>query len=411
MSDIFIHVYLLYYHYLKFYIVAFGSMHSIMPHCLLFYALIHVFGNLEPDLLCCIKWKEEIDAEGRDSTGPSLDRAESTTVTDQLSSVLKELELMKTERSKSNVYDSGRRSNSNSRAQSVSMERSESRDRRSDFGSERDDSRGDRGRERDSEEGSRGRYSTGKRSSFRHSERERGRERERDRDRGRDRDRERSRDKIRVEETVTKGEVQAIQMELFSMRDDMQRNAYLHKTLPAGSSRRDLNSTPNRSQDLDPERLQALVTALRKELDIAERACHTATRRGNDAVEELKYKSDEVTRLQDLLDNCKSDNKRMTRELRSLRDDADYSGRDLSSLSRLEVEKLKAEASSLHSKIEHLLIEQQRNSLGRRDEVESWKVERDRLTAQISSMALSAGSTQDIHSLQVPNPTPSTVIQ
>jgi hypothetical protein len=308
---------------------------------------------------------------------------------------------MKTERSRSKEYDAGRRSNSNSRGQSVSVERMGSRDRRAEFGSERDDTRG----ESYSDDGSRGRFGSGKRnhssrSTDRERSRERGRDRERERERDRERGRERSRDRIRVEESATKGEVQAMQLELYSMRDDMQRTL-LQKSQPPPRRERELHNPPVRPEDRDPDRLLALVTTLRKELDVSERACHAATRRGNDCCEELKYKSDEVTRLQDLLDNSKSDNKRMTRELRSLREDADYSGRDQTSTSRLEIDKLKAEASALHSKVEQLLTEQQRSSFSHRGELEGWKIERDRLTAQLTSLMLAAGSPQEISALQV----------
>jgi hypothetical protein len=302
---------------------------------------------------------------------------------------------MKTERSRSKEYDAGRRSNSNSRGQSVSVERVGSRDRRAEFGSERDDTRG----ESYSDDGSRGRFGSGKRnhssrSTDRERSRERGRDRERERERDRERGRERSRDRIRVEESATKGEVQAMQLELYSMRDDMQRTLLQKSQPPPRREReRELHNPPVRPEDRDPDRLLALVTTLRKELDVSERACHAATRRGNDCCEELKYKSDEVTRLQD--------NKRMTRELRSLREDADFSGRDHTSTSRLEIDKLKAEASALHSKVEQLLTEQQRSSFSHRGELEGWKIERDRLTAQLTSLMLAAGSPQEISALQV----------
>jgi hypothetical protein len=310
---------------------------------------------------------------------------------------------MKTERSRSKEYDAGRRSNSNSRGQSVSVERMGSRDRRAEFGSERDDTRG----ESYSDDGSRGRYGTGKRnhstrSTDRERSRERGRDRERERERDRERGRERSRDRIRVEESATKGEVKAMQLELYSMRDDMQRTLLQKSQPPPRREReRELHNPPVRPEDRDLDRLLALVTSLRKELDVSERACLAATRRGNDCSVELKFKSDEVTRLQDLLDNSKSDNKRMTRELRSLREDADYSGRDHTSTSRLEVDKLKAEASALHSKVEQLLTEQQRSSFSHRGELEGWKIERDRLTTQLTSLMLAAGSPHEISALQV----------
>jgi hypothetical protein len=313
---------------------------------------------------------------------------------------------MKTERSRSKEHEASTRSNSNSRGRSVSVDRMGSRDRRAEFESERDDTKG----ESYSDDGSRGRYGTGKRnhssrSTDRELSRERGRDRERERERDRERRRERSRDRIRVEESATKGEVQAMQLELYSIRDDMQRSSLLQRNQPAPrrdrERDREVRDPPVRPEDRDPDRLLSLVTTLRKELDVSERACHAATRRGNDCCEELKYKSDEVTRLQELLDNCKSDNKRMTRELRSLREDADYSGRDNTSTARLEVDKLKAEASALHSKVEQLLTEQQRSSFCHRGELEAWKIERDRLTAQLTSLMLSAGSSQDISALQV----------
>ena len=245
--------------------------------------------------------QDDIDAEGKERNR-HLRSVDADSVSGQLDTVLKELAILKSERSRSSEYDISRRPNS--RGQSVSIERSGSRERekendrerererrrerRDNWDSDRDDIGSDIDTSREREGGSeRGRDSGGDRSNSRQTDRsrergrdwarakerererereredekekekekEREREKEKERERSRERERERERGKNRhSEEAITKSDVLNMQLELHHMREDIQRKTFPHRT----------HTVSPFEVDLDPERLHALVVALRK---------------------------------------------------------------------------------------------------------------------------------------------------
>jgi hypothetical protein len=320
------------------------------------------------------------------------DKGDSSTLSDQLTTVLEELKLMKAE--KEREHDSSRRIN---RGRSGSGERSENGEGRNDWDRDRDR---DRDRERDREkdsgsdsDGSRYRNSSGDDSNSRSDRKDRSRGHNLSRGTHRKRRRE-------AEDALIQMDVQAMQLELDSMRSDIQRSAYLrqaHSVTP-GASRRDL-ITPIRPYDGDHD---ISAVSVRRELDATERALQAATRRADSCADELRYKSEEVARLTELLEDSKAENKRVTKELRTVKDQIEYNNKqDLSSHHRLELDRLRADAAALHDKVNQLLNDQQRMLQGHRSEAESWKNEREHMSTQMASMLRLKSSSLDILTLQV----------
>ena len=208
------------------------------------------------------------------------------------------------------------------------------------------------------------------------------------------RNHENERGRERGSEDETKVAVQAMKRELSNIREDIQRQSSTKSTpvitptnVPFGGHFTDVGSL-----EREVIRLQGITGNLRKELELSERSFQTANRKINDNVEEIRYKNDEIVRLKDFLENAKSDNKRIIRELRIVKDENEYDGvrgkYDYTTVSRLEVEKLKMEASSLHEKIDSLLKNQQKVSYTHRLEIESKKSEIDQLTSQIAVLVI-----------------------
>ena len=190
-----------------------------------------------------------------------------------------------------------------------------------------------------------------------------------------------------------------MQIELDSMRSDIQRSAYhRQQSVTPSATRREL-MTPVRPMDVEQD---ITTSSVRRELDATERALQAATRRADSCADELRYKADEVARVTDLLEYSKSENKRVTRELRILRDQTEYSDKqEHTSHQRVELDRLRADAAALHDKVNQLLSDQQRMLLGHKNESEGWKAEKERLSSQLASMLRLKNNSLDILTLQV----------
>ena len=324
--------------------------------------------------------------------GASLrDKADSSTLSDQLTTVLQELKLLKTEKFRSKEkerdHDSSRKLN---RGRSGSDERSENEE----------DQEKDRERERekgsgsDSESSGRHRNSSGDDSNLRSADRK-GRSRGPNRSKGMNRSRRHA-----ANDSLIQMDVQAMQLELDSMRNDIQRSAYLRQTQSGtpGTARREL-VTPLRVSDVEHD---IATSSVRRELDATDRALQAATRRADSLADELRYKADEVARVTDLLEYSKTENKRVTRELRILRDETEHSEKqDYALHQRLELDRLRADAAALHDKVNQLLSDQQRMLQGHRNESEGWKIEKEQMVSQLNSMLRLKNNSPDILTLQV----------
>ena len=314
-----------------------------------------------------------------------------------MNTVLKELELLKTEKRG--------RFNEKGRERSVGIDREEKRSSsvdRSQWSDNRNGNRngngnGRQGKENDYDEENESDSNDDHTGNYNNSSSEKKRSRDTRRISNSSqsyRNQENERGRERGSEDETKVAVQAMKRELSNIREDIQRNSSTKSTpvitptnVPFGGHFSDVGSL-----EREVIRLQGLTGNLRKELELSERSFQTANRKINDNVEEIRYKNDEILRLKDFLENAKSDNKRIIRELRNVRDENEYDGArgkyDHTTVSRLEVEKLKIEASSLHEKIDSLLIDQQKVSYAHRLENENKKSEIDQLKSQIAVLVI-----------------------
>lgn len=317
------------------------------------------------------------------------DKADSTTLSDQLTTVLQELKLLKTEkfRSKERDNDSSRKF---IRGRSGSGERSENEEDQ-EKGREREREKGSGS---DSESSGKYRNSSGDDSNSRSADRK-GSSRGPNRSKGTNRSRRRG-----ANDSLIQMDVQAMQLELDSMRNDIQRSAYHRRAQSAtpATARREL-VTPIRSSDVEHD---VTTSSVRRELDATDRALQSATRRADSLADELRYKADEVARVTDLLEYSKTENKRVTRELRILRDETEHSDKqDYTLHQRLELDRLRTDAAALHDKVNVLLSDQQRMLQGHRNESEGWKIEKEQMVSQLNSMLRLKNNSTDIFTLQV----------
>jgi hypothetical protein len=129
-------------------------------------------------------------------------------------------------------------------------------------------------------------------------------------------------------------------------------------------------------------RLGAVIATLRNELDTSVRAQQASTRKISNIQEEIEIKNDEIMKLKNHVDNFKNDNRRLTQELRSLKDDNDYVNKyDYNNL-KLENESLKVNNKNLKNNIETLINDQQREKFASNLEIDNLKGERTRLVCR-----------------------------
>ena len=349
---------------------------------------------------------------GNESSDP---KDENKKVSDQLNTVLKELELLKTEKRERYIEKSRERSSGSDREGKRLIERKQSSSRQrdknnsyydirdenntsnsdSDFDSDNDQKKKYESYDKSCSEKKRNKKidrDKDDRTSSRSKERERERERQRENERERVRNNMIDNDRSKEDDTIVA--VKAMKKELSNIREDIQRRS----TTPIISIRRE-NITPISvpfgghfsdigSLENELHRLQGINNNLRNELERSEKSCASNNKKINENVEEIRYKNDEIIRLKEFLENAKLDNKRIIRELRNIKDENEYVGNkgqyDRITVSKLEEEKLKMEASVLHEKIDSLLKEQQKVSYSNRIEIESKKSEIDHLTSQIA---------------------------
>ena len=304
-------------------------------------------------------------------------------MSDQLTSVLQELKQIKAQKfytkEREKEYDSSRKLY---RGRSGSRVRSEDGEGRNDW---------DRDRERDSgsdSDSSRYRNSSGDDSNLRSAD-------WRDRSRGHSRVRGTNRNRRReANDALIQMDVHAMQVELDYMRSDIQRSAHLRQAqLVTQSATRKELVTPLQTFDADHD---IAASSARRELDASERALQSATRRADSCADELRCKADEVARVTDLLEYSEAENKRVTRDLRILRDQTEYNEKkDYTSHQRLELDRLRDDATALHGKVNQLLSDQQRMLQGHKNESEGWKAEKEHMSSQLASLS------HDILTLQV----------
>jgi chromosome segregation ATPase len=148
---------------------------------------------------------------------------------------------------------------------------------------------------------------------------------------------------------------------------------------------------PYIDSDHEIARLGVVISTLRNDLDTSIRAQHASTRKISNFQEEIENRNDEIMKLKNHLDNSKNDNRRLSQELRSLKDDNDYVNKYDHNNIKLENESLKINNKNLKNSIENLINDQQREKFTSNLEIDNLKGEKTRLNAQLSSNELSPG--------------------